>query len=142
MRLRGPAEQPSETTTWPDLPDHHLIMIIAVVMIAAAVTIHSQQKKHPAWKRPADILFGVGIALTAVGILYQSYLISIRNGQHLNGIHTILGIIATILIIPVLIFWNRRNSGDDDQKNVWIVFLWVVTTIVCLILGIRSVGIA
>ncbi len=64
-QLRGPTEEPPETgSRQQDLPDHGLIMIMAFFVIAAAVAIHSQQKKHPAWKQPADILLVVGTVLT------------------------------------------------------------------------------
>ncbi len=118
-------------------------MIIAFFLIAAAVAIHSQQKKHPAGKQPADILLVVGTVLTLTGTLYQSYLISIRNGQHLTGTHATLGLIAIVLLTCILILWNRNkdNNKKQEQKNIWIVFLWVVTTILCLVLGLRSVGI-
>jgi hypothetical protein len=143
-QLRGPTEEPPETGgRQEDLPDHGLIMIIAILLIAAAIAIHSQQKKYPALKQPADILLVVGTVLTLTGTLYQSYLISIRNGQHLTGTHATLGIIVIVLLTWILVLWNRNNGKDknQEQKNIWIVFLWVVITILCLVLGFRSVGI-
>jgi hypothetical protein len=143
-QLRGPTEEPPETGgRQQDLPDHGLIMIIAFFLIAASIAIQSQQKKHPAWKQPAGILFLVGAVLTVAGTLYQSYLISIRNGQHLTGAHAILGLITIVLLTCILVVWsrNKNNIKNQEQKNIWIVFLWVVTTILCLVLGLRSVGI-
>jgi uncharacterized membrane protein len=143
-QLRGPTEEPPETgARQQNLPDHGLIMIIASIVIAAAVAIHSQQKKHPAWKQPADILLVVGTVLTFTGTLYQSYLISIRNGQHLTGTHSTLGLLAIVLLTGVLILWNHYKDKNEsqEQKNIWIVFLWVVTTILCIVLGLRTVGI-
>ena len=112
-------------------------MILAFFMITAAVAIHSQQKKHPAWKQPGDILFVVGTVLTLTGTLYQSYLISIRNGQHLTGTHATLGLIAIVLLACILIVWNRNKdkNKNQEQKYIWIVFLWAVTTILCLVPG-------
>ena len=85
----------------------------------------------------------VGAVLTVAGTLYQSYLISIRNGQHLTGAHAILGLITIVLLTCILVVWsrNKNNIKNQEQKNIWIVFLWVVTTILCLVLGLRSVGI-
>ncbi|HZK31112.1 MAG TPA: hypothetical protein VFC43_07785, partial [Methanoregula sp.] len=143
-QLRGPTEEPPETGgRQQDLPDHGLIMIIAFFLIAAAVAIHSQQKKHPTWKQPADILLVVGAILTYSGTLYQSYLISLRNGQHLTGTHATLGLIAIVLLTCIVVLWNRNEdkNKNQEQKNIWIVFLWVVTTTLCLVLGLRSVGI-
>jgi len=142
-QLRGPTEEPPETGgRQQDLPDHGLIMIIGFFLISAAIAINSQQKKHPAWKQPADILFVIGTVLTLTGTLYQSYLISIRNGQHLTGTHAILGLIAIVLLTGILVLWNRNKdkNKNQEQKNMWIVFLWVITTILCLVLGLRSVG--
>jgi hypothetical protein len=143
-QLRAPTDEPPEIESrQPELPDHRFIMIIALLVIAVAVGLHSQRKKHPEWKGTADVLFGIGIAVTIIGILYQSYIISTRDSQHLPGTHSLIGLIAIILIIPVLVFWNRQNDQKDrgDKKYVWIFVLWVVTTIVCLILGFRLVGI-
>jgi hypothetical protein len=143
-QLRAPTEEPPETGgRQQDLPDHGLIMIIAFFLIAASIAIQSQQKKHPAWKQPADILFVVGTVLTLTGTLYQSYLISIRNGQHLTGTHAMLGLIAIILLSCIFVLWSRNKdkNKNQDHKNIWIIFLWVVTTILCLVLGFRSVGI-
>jgi len=143
-QLLAPAEEDLDIESrQPALPDHRYIMIIALILLIIAVAIHSQQKKHPEWKGPADVLLGVGIAVTCIGIIYQAYLISTRDGQHLVGTHSITGLIATIIIILVLVFWNRQNKENerDNKKNVWIYFLWIVTTIVCLVLGLRSVGI-
>jgi hypothetical protein len=142
--LRAPTEEPPEMEPpQPELPDHRNIMIIALIMLSVAVAVHAQRKKHPEWKSPADVLLGVGIAVTIIGILYQSYLISTRDGQHLTGTHSVAGLIVIILIIPVLVFWNRQNDlkEREDKKNVWIFVLWVVITIVCLVLGLLSVGI-
>jgi uncharacterized membrane protein len=142
--LRAPTEEPPEMEPQPpELPDHRNIMIIALIMLSVAVAVHAQQKKHTEWKGPADVLLGVGTAVTIIGILYQSFLISTRNGQHLTGTHSIAGLITIILMIPVLVFWNRQNDlkEREDKKNVWIFVLWVVTTIVCLVLGLRSVEI-
>lgn len=117
-------------------------MIVAFFMIAAALTINSQLKKHPTWQQPADILLVVGAVLTFSGTLYQSYLISVRNGQHLTGTHATLGLIAIVLLTCILIVWNRNKDHNKSQdQNIWVVFLWVVTTILCLVLGFRSVGI-
>jgi uncharacterized membrane protein len=118
-------------------------MIIALIILAIAFAVYSQRKKHPGWKDPADILLGVGFGVTIIGILYQSYLISTIDGQHLAGTHSVVGLIATILIIPVLVFWTRQNHQKEreDKKMVWIFVLWVITTIVCLFLGLRRVGI-
>jgi len=143
-QLRAPTEEPTEIVPQqPEFPDHRFFMIIALIMLVIAVTVHSQRKKHPKWKGPSDVLLGVGIGVTIIGILYQSYLISIRNGQHLTGIHSIAGLIATIFIISVLVFWNRQNDQKEreDKKIEWIFVLWVVTTIVCLLFGLLSVGI-
>ncbi|MGA2914024.1 MAG: hypothetical protein ABSE07_10995 [Methanoregula sp.] len=156
LQLRAPTEEPTEGPTegpteapqkvvpqQSDLPDPRVIMIIAFIMLAIALTVYSQQKKHPDWKGPAYVLLGVGIAVTIIGILYQTYLISTRNGQHLSTIHSVAGLIATILIIPVLVFWNRQNDQKEkeDKKIVWIYVLWVVTSIECLVLGLWMVGI-
>jgi uncharacterized membrane protein YgdD (TMEM256/DUF423 family) len=143
-QLRAPTEEPMEEgARQHDLPDHGLIMVLTVFMITAAVVIHSLQKKHPAWKQPADILLVVGTVLTFAGTLYQSYLISIHNGQHLTGPHATLGLIAIVLLTCILVLWNRNkdNNKNLEQKNIWIVFLWIVITILCLVLGLRSVGI-
>jgi hypothetical protein len=143
-QLRGPPEEPPETgNRQQDLPDHGLIMILAFFVIAAALTINSQRKKHPTWKQPADILLVVGAVLTFSGTLYESYFISIRNGQHLTGAHATLGLIAIVLLTCILIVWarNKDHNKSQEQKNIWVVFLWVVTTILCIVLGFRSVGI-
>jgi FtsH-binding integral membrane protein len=97
----------------PELPDHGHIMILALIILAIAVTVNTQRKKHPEWKGPADVLLGVGIIVTIVGILYQSYLITIRDGPHLTGAHSVAGLIATILLIPALVLWNRRNNQKE-----------------------------
>jgi hypothetical protein len=142
-QLRGPTEEPPETgDPQHDLPDHGLIMITAFLMVALAVLIHSQHKKHPAWKQPADILLVIGAVLTLAGTLYQSYLISTRNGQHLTGTHACLGLVALVLLSGILVLWNRNKdrNKNKEERNIWIVFLWAVTTIVCIVLGLRSVG--
>jgi hypothetical protein len=143
-QLRAPAEELPETESpQPEIPDHKYIMIFAFLTLASAFTVRSQRGKHPEWKVPADVLLGVGIAVTIIGIFYQSYLISIRDGQHFTTTHSVTGLISLILLIPVLVFWNRwyNKREREDTKIVWIIFLWVVTTIVCLVLGMRSVGI-
>jgi uncharacterized membrane protein len=143
-QLLAPAEEaPEIESRQPALPDHRHIMIIALILLIIAVTVHSQRKKHPEWQGPADVLLGVGIAVTCIGIIYQAYLISTHDGQHLIGTHSITGLIATVIMILVLVFWNRQNKEKerDNEKIVWIYFLWIVTTIVCLVLGLRSVGI-
>jgi hypothetical protein len=143
-QLRAPAEEPPKMgPPLPEIPDHRYIMTIALIVLAIAVAVHSQRKKYPAWKVPADILLGIGIGMTIIGVTYQSYLISIRNGQHLNGTHSVAGLIAIIFIIPVLVVWNHQNAQKEgeDKIIVWIFILWVVTTIVCLVLGLWNVGI-
>jgi hypothetical protein len=113
-QLRAPTEEPPEMEPQqPELPDHGHIMILALIILAIAVTVNTQRKKHPEWKGPADVLLGVGIIVTIVGILYQSYLITIRDGPHLTGAHSVAGLIATILLIPALVLWNRRNNQKE-----------------------------
>lgn len=113
-QLRAPTEEPPEIEPQqPELPDHGHIMILALIILAIAVTVNTQRKKHPEWKGPADVLLGVGIIVTIVGILYQSYLITIRDGPHLTGAHSVAGLIATILLIPALVLWNRRNNQKE-----------------------------
>lgn len=143
-QLRAPAEEfPEEEPRQPEMPDHRLIMILALILLVIAITVHSQRKKHPEWKGPADILLGFGIAATFIGLLYQSYLISIRNGQHFTTTHSIIGLLSIILLIPVLVLWIRKTGQKerDDTKIVWFFILWAVTAVVCLVLGLRSVGI-
>lgn len=142
-QLRAPSEEiPDEEQRAPGKPDHRYIMILAFIMLALAVTVHLHYKKHPAWQGPAAVLLGIGIALTIIGVLYQSYLISISEGQHLNGIHTLLGVSSLIFIIPVLMLWNRKTPRNESQDSgvVWFIVLWAVTAIVCMVLGIRSAG--
>jgi uncharacterized membrane protein YidH (DUF202 family) len=148
LQLKAPTEEPTETPQkvipqQSNLPDPRIIVIIALIMLAIALTVYSQRKKHPDLKGPAHVLLGVGIVVTIIGILYQLYLISTRNGQHISTIHSVAGLIATILIIPLLIFWNRQNDRKqkEDKKIVWIYALWVVTSIVCLVLCLWMVGI-
>jgi hypothetical protein len=113
-QLRAPSEEPPEMEPQqPALPDHGHIMILALIILAIAVSVNTQRKKHPEWKGPADVLLGVGIIVTIVGILYQSYLITIRDGPHLTGAHSVAGLIATILLIPALVLWNRRNNQKE-----------------------------
>jgi len=142
--LRAPVYEPPERELQPpEIPDHRNIMIIALSLLVIALLVNSQRKKHPGLRGPADILLGVGIIVTIIGIFYQSYLISTRDGQHLSGTHAVTGLIATLLMFPALIFWARQNNQKEsaDKKIVWLIVLWVVTTIVCLVLGLRSVGI-
>lgn len=143
-QLRAPVEEPMEIEPrQPDIPDHRYLMIIALILLVIAVAVHSQRKRHPGWKVPADILFGAGIAVTTIGILYQSYLISIRNGLHLTTTHSIAGLVATILLIPLLVFWNRQNNQkmSAEKTVLWIFVLWVVIAIVSLVFVLRSIEI-
>ncbi len=142
-QLGAPAQEPPDTESLhSEIPDHKFIMIIALFMIASAFIVHSQRNKYPEWKVRGEILLAVGIAVTFIGILFQSYLISIQNGQHLASTHSVIGLIATFLIIPVLVFWNRQNNLKvRDNKIIWIYVLWVVTAFVCLVFGLQSVGI-
>jgi hypothetical protein len=139
-QLRAPAEElPEPEPSQPELPAHKFIMIIALFILASAFIVHSQRNKHMEWKVPADILLVVGIAVTIIGIFYQSYLISIRDGPHLASTHSIVGLIVIILLIPVLVFWNRQNNlKEGDNRIVWMYVLWIVTAVVCLVLGLRS----
>jgi hypothetical protein len=144
LQLKAPTGEPPEIEPQqPELPDHRYIMIIAPIMLAIAFALRSQRRTHPEWKGVSDVFLGVGIAVTIIGILYQSYLISIRDSQHLTGLHSVVGLIATILIISVLIFWNRQSDRKEkeDKKIVWIFVLWVFALIMCLILGLQQVGI-
>jgi hypothetical protein len=110
-QLRAPTEEPPEMEPQqPEIPDHGHIMILALIILAIAFALHSQRRKHPEWKGPADVFLGVGIVITIIGILYQSYLITIRDGPHLTGAHSVAGLIATILLIPALVLWNRQNN--------------------------------
>jgi hypothetical protein len=142
--LRAPVYEPPEMELQPpEIPDHRNIMIIALFLLAIALLVNSQRKRYPGLRGPADILLGVGIVVTIIGIFYQSYLISTRDGQHLSGTHAVTGLIATMLMFPALVFWARQNNQKEstDKKIVWLFVLWVVITIVCLVLGLRSVGI-
>lgn len=142
--LRAPEYEPPEMDIQPpEIPDHRNIMIIALILLATALLAYSQRKRLPGLGRPADILLGVGIVVTIIGIFYQSYLISTRDGQHLSGTHAVTGLIATILMFPALILWARQNNQKEsaDKKIVWLFVLWIVTITVCLVFGLRSVGI-
>jgi biotin transporter BioY len=116
-QLRAPTEEPPEIEPQqPKLPDHGQIMILAFIILAIAVALHSQRKMHPEWKGPAEVLLGVGIVAIIIGILYQSYLISIRDGPHLTGAHSVAGLIATILLIPALVLWKRQINQKERGK--------------------------
>jgi Kef-type K+ transport system membrane component KefB len=121
----------------PEDPDARYIIIIALFALASSFIIHSQQHKRPKWKIPADILLGTGIALTIIGMLCQSYLISVRSGQHLTSVLSVAGVIGIILMISVLVVRNRQNNQKEgDEKIVWIYVIWFVTALLSLVLGV------
>jgi len=140
-QLRAPSEEvPEEDSAQQGTPDHRNVMIIAIILLTMAVSVRWQQKKHPEWKKCADVLLGIGIILTVIGMIYQVYLISHRNGQHLTTPHSVAGLIAAIFIIPVLVFWKRHYDFNtkEGKTSILVFILWAVTILICLILGLES----
>lgn len=139
-----PQEPPSTEESPPVLLNHEIIMIVAFIVLALAVTLLSQRKKHPEWEIAAEIIWAVGTVVMMIGIIWQAYLISLRSGQHLKGIHAVAGLIAAIFIISGFVFWVRERKRPErtDENLVWILITGVVIILASVLLGFGTAGIS
>jgi len=100
------------------------------------------ERKYPEWKTPAEILWVVGVIVTIIGILWQAFLISIRDGQHLIGTHAILRLLAMVLISLGLVFWIRHEKHPEkkDENFGWILVIGVAITLASMQFGFWAVS--
>jgi hypothetical protein len=143
--LEAPPQEPPSTEESPAvLPNHGIIMVVAFMVLAIAVLLVSQRKKHPEWKVAAEIFWAIGTVVMVIGIIWQAYLISLQGGRHLTGIHAVAGIVAAIFIISGLVFWvrDRKRPERTDENLVWILVIGVVIILASMLLGFWTVGIS
>jgi len=125
----------------PGVSDHRYIMFIGFFVLLISFIINSQGKTHPTWVFPAQILWTLGIIITLTGILYEVYSISPIQGQHFGSLHSIIGVVATLVIIFGLVWWSIQEKTLENHKGhyVWVLLLGITLLFVALVLGFTFV---
>lgn len=99
----------------PLFKDHRFFMILALILLAAGLTIRLGLADSVKWYPGAKILWAAGVIVAYLGVAYEALIVAGTTGEHFAAAHSIYGIVAILALLPGLTLLFRTRDRKDVE---------------------------
>ena len=125
---------------------HKLLMFLATICLLTGISAAVFFRHKPNWLKIHKLFNPAGFIALFTGVVFAFLFVYTSSGEHLDGIHQIVGLFAFVLTgVPLFLGFYQFKAGSNlptiKTFHRWLGRFSLLLIIAALILGLRQAGI-